>query len=49
MTLLFYGTIAITWFFGLLVVFFNVRRRAVHDFLAGIVVVRRLPLPAVTV
>lgn len=48
MSLLFYGTIAITWFFGLLVVFFNVRRRAVHDFLAGIVVVRRLPATAVT-
>lgn len=46
MTLLFYGTIAITWFFGLLVVFFNVRRRAAHDFLAGIVVVRRLPVSA---
>lgn len=49
MTLLFYGTIAITWFFGLLVVFFNVRRRAAHDFLAGTIVVRRLPVSAVTV
>jgi uncharacterized RDD family membrane protein YckC len=49
MTLLFYGTIAITWFFGLLVVFFNIRRRAAHDFLAGTVVVRRLPASAVTV
>lgn len=43
MTVLFYGTIAITWFFGLLVVFFNTRRRTAHDFLAGTVVVRRLP------
>ena len=41
MTLLFYGTIMITWFFGFLVVFFNARRRTVHDFLAGVVVVRR--------
>jgi len=49
MTLLFYGTIAITWFFGLLVVFFNARRRAAHDFLAGTVVVRRLPASAVIV
>jgi uncharacterized RDD family membrane protein YckC len=49
MTLLFYGTIAITWFFGLLVIFFNARRRAAHDFLAGTVVVRRLPASAVTV
>ena len=49
MTLLFYGTIAITWLFGLLVVFFNLRRRTVHDFLAGTVVVRRLPASAVTV
>ena len=48
MTVLFYGTIAITWFFGLLVVFFNARRRAVHDFLAGTVVVRRLPASAVS-
>jgi uncharacterized RDD family membrane protein YckC len=49
MTLLFYATIAITWFFGLLVVFFNARRRAAHDFLAGTVVVRRLPVSVVTV
>ena len=49
MTLLFYGTIAITWFFGLLVVFFNARRRAAHDFLAGTVVGRRLPASAVIV
>jgi uncharacterized RDD family membrane protein YckC len=49
MTLLFYATVAITWFFGLLVVFFNARRRAAHDFLAGTVVVRRLPVSVVTV
>jgi uncharacterized RDD family membrane protein YckC len=48
MTLLFYGTIAITWFFGLLVVFFNIRRRAAHDFLAGTVLVRRLPASIVS-
>ncbi len=48
MTLLFYGTIAITWFFGLLVVFFNIRRRTAHDFLAGTIVVRRLPTSVVT-
>lgn len=49
MTLLFYGTIAITWLFGLLVVFFNARRRTAHDFLAGTLLVRRLPTSAVTV
>jgi uncharacterized RDD family membrane protein YckC len=49
MTLLFYATIAITWFFGLLVVFFNSRHRTAHDFLAGTVVVRRLPVSVVTV
>jgi uncharacterized RDD family membrane protein YckC len=32
-----------------LVVFFNARRRAAHDFLAGTVVVRRLPVSVVTV
>jgi uncharacterized RDD family membrane protein YckC len=30
-------------------VFFNARRRAGHDFLAGTVVVRRLPVSVVTV
>ena len=49
MTLLFYGTIAITWFVGLLVVFFNARRRAAHDFLAGTVVVRRLPASVISI
>jgi uncharacterized RDD family membrane protein YckC len=48
MTLLFYATIAVTWFFGLLVVFFNTRRRAAHDFLAGTVAVRRLPVSVVS-
>ncbi len=48
MTLLFYGMIVITSFLGLLVVFFNVRRRAAHDFLAGTVVVRGLPASLVT-
>lgn len=48
MTLLFYATMIITWFFGMLVVFFNVRRRTAHDFLSGVVVVRRLPAPAVS-
>jgi uncharacterized RDD family membrane protein YckC len=42
-----------TWMFTsgllLLAVFFNPRRRAVHDYLAGGVVVRRLPALAVTV
>ena len=47
MTLLFYGTLVITWFFGLLVVFFNARRRTIHDFLAGVVVVRRATVSVV--
>jgi uncharacterized RDD family membrane protein YckC len=42
-----------TWMFTsgllLLAVFFNPRRRAVHDYLAGAIVVRRLPALAVTV
>ena len=46
MTLLFYGTVMVTWFFGFLVVFFNARRRTVHDFLAGVIVVRRSAIPA---
>jgi len=48
MTLLFIATVAITWFFGMLVVFFNARRRTAHDFLSGVVVVRRLPVAAVS-
>ncbi|MDX1575081.1 MAG: RDD family protein [Kiloniellales bacterium] len=41
MTILFYASIAITWFLVLLVPLFNDRRRTLHDLLSGIVVVRR--------
>jgi uncharacterized RDD family membrane protein YckC len=44
-TILFYVTAGITFFLMLLVALFNRRRRTVHDFLAGTVVIRRNPAP----
>ncbi len=41
MTVLFYASIAITWFLVLLVPLFNDRRRTLHDLMSGMVVVRR--------
>lgn len=46
MTVLFYASIAVTWFLVLLVPLFNERRRTLHDLLSGIVVVRRSQLEA---
>jgi uncharacterized RDD family membrane protein YckC len=44
-TALFYITISLTGSLILLVALFNRRRRTLHDFLAGTLVVRRLPEP----
>jgi uncharacterized RDD family membrane protein YckC len=44
-TALFYITVSLTCSLILLAVLFNRRRRTVHDFLAGTLVVRRLPTP----
>jgi uncharacterized RDD family membrane protein YckC len=44
-TALFYITISLTCSLILLVALFNRRRRTLHDFLAGTLVVRRLPAP----
>lgn len=41
MAALFYATLAITCSLILLVVLFNDRRRTIHDYLSGVVVVRR--------
>lgn len=41
MTVLFYATIAVTAWIILAVALFNARKRTVHDFLAGTIVVRR--------
>ncbi len=46
MTILFYASIAITWFLVLLVPLFNDRRRTLHDLMSGMVVVRRSRLEA---
>jgi uncharacterized RDD family membrane protein YckC len=40
-SLLFYATIAVTGLLILMVALLNTRRRTVHDFFAGTVVVRR--------
>jgi len=40
-TILFYVTVGISWAVVLIVPFFNARRRGLHDFLCGTVVVRR--------
>lgn len=40
-TALFYATIAVTGFLILVVVFFTPRRRTLHDYLSGTVVIRR--------
>ncbi len=45
-TALFYITIGLTCSLILLVALFNGRRRTLHDFLAGTVMVRTLPIPA---
>ncbi|MFZ3234290.1 MAG: RDD family protein [Stellaceae bacterium] len=44
-TVLFYVTVAMTCSLILLVAVFNRRRRTLHDFLAGAVMVRTLPAP----
>jgi uncharacterized RDD family membrane protein YckC len=44
-TALFYITIGMTCSLILLVALFNRRRRTLHDFLAGTVMVRKLPQP----
>lgn len=44
-TVIFYLTVSCTWGLILLVVPFNTRRRAVHDFLAGTLTLRRLAGP----
>lgn len=40
-TILFYITVGVSWAIVLIVPFFNERRRGLHDFLCGTVVVRR--------
>lgn len=40
-TILFYVTVGVSWAVVLIVPFFNQRRRGLHDFLCGTVVVRR--------
>jgi uncharacterized RDD family membrane protein YckC len=44
-TALFYATVSMTCSLILIVALFNRRRRTVHDFLAGTVMVRTLPTP----
>lgn len=43
-TILFYVTVGISWAVVLIVPFFNERRRGLHDFLCGTVVVHREPV-----
>ena len=46
LTLVFYGTVPITGFLILAVVFFNPYRRTLHDYLSGTIVLNRRPPPS---